>query len=93
MENKVPASRIEKLLDSCDQRFHHFEGTTLTVCSLFLPDGFFLAMGESCCVDPKNFEERVGRRYAAAKARRAAIDKLWELEGYALKQRLNEVAD
>ncbi len=90
MSNTVSMARIEKLINSCEQKFHHFEGTTTTVCALFLPDGFNLAIGHSACVDPANFDAALGKRIAASDARRAGIDKLWELEGYVLKQKLNE---
>lgn len=89
-DNRVTIARVESLLNSCTEEFHHFEGTTLTVCALFLPDGFHLAIGQSSCVDPKNFDATMGKRIAASDARRKAIDKIWELEGYLLKQTLKE---
>ncbi|HHP0467308.1 TPA: Gp49 family protein [Vibrio harveyi] len=89
-DNRVTIARVSELIDSCTEQFHHFEGTTLTVCALFLPDGFHLAIGQSSCVDPNNFDADMGKRIAASDARRKAIDKIWELEGYVLKQKLKE---
>jgi hypothetical protein len=39
--------------------------------------------GTSACVDPANFNQATGEHYAFEKA----FEKLWDLEGYLLKQR------
>lgn len=57
----------------------------LTTCVLVLRNGFTVT-GESACVSPENFNAELGRKYAREKA----INKIWELEGYLLKQRLYE---
>ena len=64
-----------------------FPGTTLTVCCLKLANGFAVT-GESACASPENFDAELGRKIA----RRQAVDKIWALEGYALRQRLHEAA-
>lgn len=56
----------------------------LTICVLHLKNGF-LVTGESACASPENFDEAVGRKVA----RQKAIDKMWALEGYLLKERLH----
>lgn len=55
----------------------------LTFCVLVLKNGFTVT-GESACASPENFDAELGRKIA----RRNAIDKLWPLMGYALKERL-----
>ncbi|EBW4414406.1 hypothetical protein L2166_003410 [Salmonella enterica subsp. enterica serovar Typhimurium] len=55
----------------------------LTICVLVLRNGFTVT-GESACVSPKNFDAEIGRKAA----RQKAIDKIWTLEGYLLKERL-----
>lgn len=55
----------------------------LTFCILVLRNGFTVT-GESACVSPENFDAEVGRKIARAKA----VDKVWPLMGYALKERL-----
>lgn len=60
-------------------------GTTLTVCFLTLENGTIL-IGESACVSPERFDAELGKQYAREKA----VEKLWALEGYLLKQRLYE---
>lgn len=55
----------------------------LTLCVLVLKNGFTVT-GESACASPENFDAELGRRIA----RKKAIDKVWMLEGYLLKERL-----
>lgn len=63
--------------------YHVFPGTTLTVCCLKLRNGFTV-VGESAAVSPENFDEELGRKIARNNAR----DRVWALEGYALRERL-----
>lgn len=58
---------------------------TLTVCIMTLENGFMVT-GESACVDIENFDEEIGKKLA----RGSAIEKVWMLEGYLLKQKLYE---
>ena len=57
----------------------------LTFCVLVLRNGFTVT-GESACVSPENFDAAIGRRIA----RENAVDKLWPLLGYALREKLYE---
>lgn len=57
----------------------------LTFCVLTLRNGFTVT-GESACASPENFDAELGRKIA----RQNAIDKVWPLMGYALKQKLAE---
>jgi len=66
-------------------QYHVFPGTTVTVCCLTLRNGFTV-IGESACADPANFDEELGRKIAHDNAR----NKIWQLEGYLLRQRLHE---
>lgn len=59
----------------------------MTICVLTLKNGF-LVTGESACASPEKYNEKLGREYA----RRAAVQHIWPLEGYLLKQRLHESA-
>lgn len=60
-----------------------FPGTTLTVCALTLRNGFIVT-GESACASLANFDAELGKRLAFEQAR----NKVWQLEGYLLKERL-----
>lgn len=55
----------------------------LTFCVLVLRNGFSVT-GESACASPENFDAELGRTIA----RKNAVDKVWPLMGYALKERL-----
>ena len=56
----------------------------LTFCVLILQNGYTVT-GESACASPENFDAEVGRKIA----RTNAINKVWPLMGYALKQQLH----
>lgn len=57
----------------------------LTFCVLVLRNGFTVT-GESACASPENFDADVGKQIA----RKNAIEKLWPLMGYALKEKLSK---
>lgn len=57
----------------------------LTFCVLVLRNGFTVT-GESAFASPENFDAEVGRKIA----RKNAIEQIWPLEGYLLRQRLYE---
>lgn len=57
----------------------------LTFCVLVLKNGFTVT-GESACVSPENFNAELGRKIA----RQHAVDKIWPLEGYLLRDRLDQ---
>lgn len=60
----------------------------LTFCVLVLRNGFTVT-GEAYCVSPENFDPVIGRKIAREKA----VEKIWPLMGYALKERLAAQAD
>jgi hypothetical protein len=59
----------------------------LTFCVLVLRNGFTVT-GESACASPENFDAEIGRQIA----RENAVQKVWPLMGYALKQELHRRA-
>ena len=56
----------------------------LTFCVLVLKNGFTVT-GESACASPENFDPEIGRNIA----RQNAVQKIWPLLGFALKERLH----
>jgi len=58
----------------------------LTICVIELNNGFTVT-GESACASPENFNAEIGRKIARANA----VQKMWPLLGYALKERLNQL--
>ena len=55
----------------------------LTFCVLVLRNGFTVT-GESACASPENFDAEIGKKIARANA----VQKIWPLMGYELKERL-----
>lgn len=81
---RITPDDIEEVI--VKEQYYVFPGTTLTICALTLANGFVVA-GESASTSPENFDEGIGRHVSRAKAR----DKIWDLEGYRLKQQLSQV--
>ncbi len=59
----------------------------LTFCVIQLRNGFTVT-GESACASPENFDAEIGRNIA----RQNAVQKIWPLLGFSLKQKLHEAA-
>ncbi|MBB5448424.1 MULTISPECIES: Gp49 family protein [unclassified Paraburkholderia] len=71
---------------SDEQRVKSAEALSLLAfCVLVLRNGFTVT-GESACASPENFDAEIGRKIA----RQNAVQKIWPLEGYLLKQRLHD---
>ena len=86
-------------IESCVEREHYinvgdaverksiggvrFPEDLLTICVLVLKNGFTVT-GESACASPENFNRELGQQIA----RRNALEKVWMLEGYLLRERL-----
>lgn len=69
------------------EQYHVFPDTGFTVCLLILENGFKVS-GEGSCVSLENFNAQLGREIA----KKDAVGKIWELEGYLLKQHLHVAA-
>ena len=64
-------------------KYHVVPGTTATICSLILMNGY-VVNGESAAASQANFNEIIGKEIAYNNAR----DKIWPLLGYQLRDRL-----
>lgn len=76
------ASLRHGLVVTGDQEPHPSLGL-LTFCVLLLKNGFTVT-GEAACASPENFDAVIGAKIA----RQNAVQKIWPLMGYELKQRL-----
>lgn len=56
-----------------------------TIVAMQFENGFVL-VGSSACVDPANYDEKLGIRYAMQDIE----DQLWKLEGYALQNSVSK---
>ena len=79
---RITPEHVQSVIKDC--AYHHFFGTTMTVCSLTLKNGFSV-LGESACANPDLFDPELGRKLARVNAEQ----KIWQLEGYLLRERLN----
>ena len=64
-------------------KYHVVPGTTATICSLILMNGY-VVNGESAAASQANFNEAIGKEIAYNNAR----DKIWPLLGYQLRDKL-----
>lgn len=78
LPNKVTKEDLEHLVARSDITYTNLAGT-LTHCMVTLPCGFQVT-GESACVDPANYNKKLGEEIALKKV----INQLWPLEGYLL---------
>lgn len=85
---RVTVERIDSLMASLRYEPWIVPNTTTTIVVAMLPNGFTVGIGKSAAVSASNFNADIGQKIATAEAERNARDKLWELEGYAMKSRL-----
>ena len=64
--------------------FYRFPNTVVTVCCITLKNGFNV-IGQSAPVSAANFNEEIGNKIAFEDAR----SKIWQLEGYLLREKLH----
>ena len=79
---RVTPEHLESVITS--EQFHVFDNTTFTACLLTLKNGYTV-LGESACASPENFNAEIGRKIA----RQNAVNKIWALEGYLLREKLS----
>ncbi|MFC2278557.1 MAG: Gp49 family protein [Cardiobacterium hominis] len=83
---KPTKEHLENLI--ADISYHHLDGTTVTICALKMHSGF-VVIGKSACLDPGEFSEVMGKKFAYDNA----IEQLWELEGYHVKALAAQIDD
>ena len=81
--NTVTLDQINKILLETKFEYQTVFGKT-TIASAKLPNGFVIVESSSC-VDPANYDEKMGLDICREKI----INKLWELEGYMLQDKLH----
>lgn len=95
IENEIQAKGLNtprlnpQMIDETivSEQYQVFPGTTMTVCALTLRNGF-IVIGESAAASPENFDKEIGRKIARENAR----NKIWALEGYALRNKLASIS-
>lgn len=87
---RVTQPQIQALIDRTEFRFQVVPGTTTTLCLALLDSKFNLAIGKSACVDARLFDQKEGEKLSQKDCYAQAVNRLWELEGYRLYQRLRD---
>ena len=88
IENLILEERYINVGDAIANHTSKFAETQfglLTICVLLLKNGFTVT-GESACAFPANFNNEIGRKVARDKA----IEKVWPLLGFMLRDQLHE---
>lgn len=80
MKDRITSEDLERKI--IHEHYHLFPGTQVTACLLILDNGYSL-IGMSVPSAPGRFDEDAGRLLA----RKQAKEKMWALEGYALRER------
>ena len=75
-------------LDGLVVSTNYIHNELLTICILTLKNGFKVT-GQSACLSAENYDSAIGEKVA----HQNGFEKLWELEGYLLKQRLFDEQD
>lgn len=72
LHKKIKSTTYQRIGDS-----------TMTICVITMQNGYTV-LGYSACVDPAAFKQALGEKYAFDNA----LNKVWDLEGYLLKEKL-----
>ena len=89
-EKGLNAPRItQDVIDAviANETYTEMPSGKVMVCELTLINGFTVR-GEGSAVSKENFNAEIGRKISRENAR----DKIWQLEGYLLQQKLYEAA-
>ena len=71
------------------EQYQSLEDTTITICLLTLRNGTKVLGYNYGAIDPAQQDWDVGQ----AESRKMAVDKVWELEGYLLREKLAANSD
>lgn len=85
METKVTEDSLQAKIANVEQlKFVTNSGQILRWAVITMANGFAVTGDPSCAVDPANDDEELGQKIALQNA----VNKVWVLEGYALKEKL-----
>lgn len=90
---RVLPEQIDDLVNQLSFHTYVIPGTTVTVAAAIGPGNFVVAIGKAGAASAENFDEMVGRNRAISRAKDAARNQLWELEGYRLKRNLLDLQE
>lgn len=80
---KLNPTDISSVIDRVD--YHREPGSTFTICTITLKNGHKV-VGQNACIAGRVWNEDMAKEASYNQA----LDKVWELEAYLLRQRLYE---
>lgn len=83
----LTAEHIQRVI--VDEIYTRIEGTLTTICTLKLRNGYTVVGVNNGPVSPENFDQQVACEYAY----KGAVNQIWTLEGYLLKEFLAAAKD
>lgn len=87
---RITPAMIDELMEGVTFSTHVVPGTTTTLATAIDSCGIPLCVSMASSAAAANFNPALGIEAAITKAKAAAREKLWELEGYRLKRALHE---
>lgn len=90
---RVLPEQIDDLVNQLSFHTYVIPGTTVTVAAAIAAGNIVVALGKSGAASAANFDEVIGRNRAISRAKDAARNQLWELEGYRLKRNLLDLLE
>ena len=89
---RITPDQVDALVEKLNYHTYVIPGTTTTVAAAIDQHGFVVALDKAGAVSAENFNESLGRNAAIAKVKAVARNKLWEFEGYRLKQNIAQAS-
>jgi len=89
---RITPAQIDAMVDGLGYHTYVIPGTTTTVAAAIDKTGFVVSTGFARSIASSNFDEVFGRNTAIGRAKSAAREALWELEGYRLRRNLAEAS-
>lgn len=88
---RVTLDSVNAILEQ--MRYEHWviPDTTTIVVAGILPNGFVVALGKASTVSKENFDFSIGFQIATDDCLNNVRDKIWEMEGYALRKQLDSL--
>jgi hypothetical protein len=84
LPGSAPKVILKDMLKKISYIEYHVFANRLTVCIMTMHNGYIVT-GESSCVSKENYQQELGETYAYENA----LDKLWALEGYLMREMLH----
>lgn len=88
---RVTLDNVNAILEQ--MRYEHWviPNTTNIVVAGILPNDFVVALGTASTVSKENFDFSIGFQIATNDCLNNARNKIWEMEGYALRKQLDSL--